>query len=164
MPEIQVKDKLITLEELGTAINAKAGVTSVNNQTGAVSITPANIGAVSANDVIGVAHGGTGATTPDEARANLSALRAFPASLSFGGSATNFYQNLGAQISTMADYEARLFIVYADVTSESFYQGHIYSGTIMRYANATCGGILTDQFGVSIAIGCENGVWSARSL
>ena len=46
MPEIQVKNKLITLEELGTAINAKAGVTSVNNQTGAVSITPANIGAV----------------------------------------------------------------------------------------------------------------------
>lgn len=45
MPEIQTKDKLITLEELGVALNGKAGVTSVNNQTGAVSITPANIGA-----------------------------------------------------------------------------------------------------------------------
>jgi hypothetical protein len=49
LPEIQVKDKLITLEELGTAINAKAGVTSVNSQTGAVSITPANIGALDVN-------------------------------------------------------------------------------------------------------------------
>ena len=47
MPEIQTKDKFITLEELGVAINAKAGVTSVNSQTGAVSITPENIGAMS---------------------------------------------------------------------------------------------------------------------
>ena len=52
-------------------IAAGAAVTSVNNQTGAVSITPANIGAVSTSDVINVAHGGTNATTPAQARANL---------------------------------------------------------------------------------------------
>ena len=63
MPEIQTKDKLITLEELGAAIDAKAGVTSVNNQTGAVSFTTADIGAVSASAVIDIAHGGTGVTT-----------------------------------------------------------------------------------------------------
>ena len=45
MPEIQTKDKVITLEELGAVINAKAGVTSVNSQTGDVNLTPANIGA-----------------------------------------------------------------------------------------------------------------------
>lgn len=38
-------------------------VTSVNNQTGAVSITPANIGAVASTDTININRGGTGATT-----------------------------------------------------------------------------------------------------
>jgi len=71
MPEIQTKDKLITLEELGAAINAKAGVTSVNSQTGAVSLTPANIGAVNTSAVIDIPHGGTEATTAAQARANL---------------------------------------------------------------------------------------------
>jgi hypothetical protein len=353
LPEIQVKDKLITLEELGTAINAKAGVTSVNSQTGAVSITPANIGAVaktgdtmtgpltvpqiySANaaypaysfanaqntqvaDIyydIGsksfvfrydsngqeehyalpastgsgghyiltdkspvlVTQGGTGATTPAQARANLEitpanigavaktgdtmtgpltlnnadliqtngylvgsannginhaiklghvndnvmqfieysgnfefyytnpssgnytnifhlttdsnpspkplginnggtgatnapgarvnlgALGSFATDVAFGGSATNFYQNLGAKINAMSDGESQIFKVVADETSEPFYQWHTYSGTITRYANATCGGILTDQSGQLIVIGCNSETWSARSI
>ena len=52
MPEIQTKDKLITLEELGVALNGKAGVTGVKGNAeasyrqGNVNLTPANIGAV----------------------------------------------------------------------------------------------------------------------
>lgn len=52
MPEIQTKDKLITLEELGVALNGKAGVTGIkgdaetNYRQGDVNLTPANIGAL----------------------------------------------------------------------------------------------------------------------
>jgi hypothetical protein len=83
LPEIQVKDKLITLEELGTAYN---------------NITPANIGAVSTSAVIDVPHGGTGATTAAQARANLDvpsttgsgASGTWNINIPFSGDATGF--------------------------------------------------------------------------
>ena len=58
MPEIAVKDKLITLEELGTAYN---------------NITPANIGAVATSAVIDISHGGTEVTGASGSKNELTA-------------------------------------------------------------------------------------------
>lgn len=46
-------------------------ITSVNGQTGAVSITPSNLGAVANTDIIDITHGGTNATKPEDAQTNL---------------------------------------------------------------------------------------------
>lgn len=80
--------KKITAQQLAAAVVILANlVTSVNNQTGAVSITPANIGAVSTSAVIDVAHGGTNATTPDGACANIGAVKkgSFTSTLLYSG-------------------------------------------------------------------------------
>jgi hypothetical protein len=70
--------KKITAQQLAAAVVALANlVTGVKGnaessyRTGNVNITPANIGAVSTSAVIDITHGGTGATDPAGARANL---------------------------------------------------------------------------------------------
>ena len=83
MPEIQVKDKLITLEELGVALNNKAGGCSWNINTENTTDTRVLVltnGSLQHRvlpswlnniNTVPVDHGGTNATTPDGARTNL---------------------------------------------------------------------------------------------